>query len=66
MIELDARQRKLVADKLFDAANVAAGAMVFGQFVTDGPFSTAVAIVGLAIWITFVIASVALEGRSRG
>ena len=66
MIEFDARQRTLVADKLFDAANVAAGAMVFGQFVTEGPFSIAVAIVGLVIWITFVIASVALEGRSRG
>ena len=65
MLELDARQRTLIADKLFDAANVAAGAMVFGQFIAEHPFSTSVAVVGLAIWITFVVASVALQGRSR-
>jgi len=65
MIELNAKQRAPVADKLFDAANVAAGAMVFGQFLSDDPFSTTVAILGLGIWITFVVASVALEGRRR-
>jgi hypothetical protein len=46
MIESDAKQRTLIADKLFDAANVAAGGMVFGQFLAERPFSTDLAIFG--------------------
>ena len=65
MIELDAKQRTLIADKLFDAANVAAGGMVFGQVLAERPFSTALAIVGLGIWIILVTVSVGLEGRNR-
>jgi hypothetical protein len=55
----------LAADKLFDAGNVAAGGMVFGQFLADRPFSIALAVTGLAIWLTFFVVSVMLEGRSR-
>ena len=65
MIEFDSRQRTLIADKLFDVANVAAGAMVFGQFVAGRPFSTTLAIVGVVIWITLVGISVGTEGRAR-
>ena len=37
-------------DKLPDTANLALGAMVFGQFLGDRPFSTTVAILGFAMW----------------
>ena len=65
MIELDAKQRTLIADKLFDVANVAAGGMVFGQFLSERPFSNLLATTGLAIWVALFVFSVALQGRTR-
>jgi hypothetical protein len=65
VLDLNSRQRALAADKLFDAGNVAAGGMIFGQFLADRPFSVLLAVTGLAIWIAFFIVSVLLEGRSR-
>ena len=65
MIEFNPKQRTLVADKLFDAANVAAGGMIFGQFVAARPFSTTLAMAGLIVWIAFVSISVGLQGRNR-
>jgi hypothetical protein len=65
MLDWDPRQRSLVADKLFDAGNIAAGGMLFGQFVADRPFSVALGIIGLSIWIICLFTSVALERRSR-
>ena len=51
MVELSEEQRRVVVDKLPDMANVAAGAMVFGQFIGDQPFSITVAAAGVAAWI---------------
>jgi hypothetical protein len=65
MLELRPRQRTLLADKLLDFANVGAGAVVFGQFVAERPFSSESALFGLAIWAALFVFSVALEGRSR-
>ena len=65
MIELDAKQRTLIPDKLFDVANVAAGGMVFGQFLSERPFSILFATTGLAIWVALFVFSVALQGRTR-
>jgi hypothetical protein len=65
VLDLNPRQRTLAADKLFDAGNVAAGGMIFGQFLADRPFSVLLAVTGLGIWLTFFIVSVLLEGRSR-
>ena len=65
VLDWNSRQRALVADKLFDAGNVAAGAMLFGQFVADRPFSFALAVVGIAVWVTFFAVSVGLERRRR-
>jgi hypothetical protein len=47
MLDWNPRQRALIADKLFDAGNIAAGGMLFGQFVSDRPFSFALAVVGV-------------------
>jgi len=65
MLDFNRRQRALAADKLLDVGNVAVGGMVFGQFLADRPFSIALAIVGLSVWVTLFVLSVALEGRSR-
>ena len=56
-------QRRTLADKLPDMANVAVGALVFGQFLGNRPFSPAVAISGAALWIV-VIATVVMLGRT--
>ena len=40
----------MVAEKLLDVANIAAGALIFGQFVTDRPFSVSAAAIGVVIW----------------
>ncbi|HEU5258503.1 MAG TPA: hypothetical protein VFU28_21100 [Vicinamibacterales bacterium] len=65
MIELNSKQRALIADKLFDVANVGVGGMVFGQFLSDHPFSVLLALTGLGIWVTLFVVSVAVEGRTR-
>ncbi len=44
-------ERKLLAEKLLDLANIVAGAMVFGQFVSGQEFSISVFGVGLLITI---------------
>ncbi len=43
-------QRRMLIDKLPDAAHLALGALCFGQFLSDRPFSASLAIGGLAAW----------------
>ena len=50
MLVLNREQRELLADKLLDAANLAAAALFFGQFVTGTPFSFQLPQFGGAIW----------------
>ena len=49
MLELHPQQRTLFAETLRDIANVAGGAMMFGSFLSDRPFSLATAVVGFLI-----------------
>ena len=65
MLDLNSQQRALVADKLFDIANVAAGGMIFGQFVADRRFSVLLAAIGMVICLFVVSISIAISGRSR-
>jgi hypothetical protein len=41
----------MLVDKIPDVANLAVTALCFGQFVSDRPFSPAVALGGLALWL---------------
>ncbi len=50
MLRLNQRQRELLADKLCEFANIAAGALVFGQLFSQS-FSPRLAVAGLALWI---------------
>ena len=63
MLDFDRKQRELLADKMFDAGNVAAGGMVFGQFVADRPFSIPLAVTGFAIWLALLIVSMTFGRR---
>jgi hypothetical protein len=50
MLVSNREQREWLADKLLDAANLAAGGLVFGQFVTGSSFSASVALLGVMSW----------------
>jgi hypothetical protein len=63
MLILQREQRRLLAETVRDIANVAAGAMVFGQFLADQVFSRWLVFGGMAIWIVLVAYALAL---SRG
>lgn len=62
MLELHRNQRDILADRLPDAANVAAGALVFGQFLGERDFSPLLTACGLALWVFFVASAVAPAG----
>ena len=47
MLLLNRAQRSLLAEKLADIGNLAAGALIFGQFLSDYSFS-----LSLATWLT--------------
>ena len=60
MLELNREQRRLIAEKLLDVANIAAGAMIFGQFLSGQSFSSGVAIGGMALWGILLAAAIGL------
>ena len=53
-LELNERQRTVWIDTLSQAANVALAALLFGQFVSDRPFSIIVAVGGFAAWSALI------------
>jgi hypothetical protein len=65
MLRLKPSQRAVLADKLPDAANVVAGGLVVGQAVSGRPFSMALALLGIALWVTLMIVAVLLAPRRR-
>ena len=60
MLVLKDKQRELLADKLPDAGNLAVGALFFGQFLSDRPFSIVMASCGIGAWIALVVEAVIL------
>ena len=63
MLELSPQQRTLFAETVRDIANVAGGAMMFGSFLSDRPFSLASATAGFAVWAAGVTFAISLIGR---
>lgn len=49
---LNAKQRAVLADKVFDTANVAIGALVFGQAIASR-WSPFLMLSGIALWLLF-------------
>jgi len=60
MLLLNRAQRAMLVDLVPDIANVAAGALLFGQVLGERPFSPAIALFGVAIWLVLIGWSVAL------
>ena len=50
MVRLRPGQRRLVVANVPALGNVAAGSLLFGQFLSDRPYSPALAVIGLATW----------------
>jgi hypothetical protein len=66
MLRLDRNQRRVLADKLPDAANAAVAALVFGQLVAGHPVSMAVAVSGTLLWVWLLACALILtEGEER-
>ena len=65
MLRFSQEQRRLIADKVPDVANIAAGALVFGQFIGGRRFSVPLAISGVAAWLALVGWSVFLSRERR-
>jgi hypothetical protein len=64
MLEWNPQQRVLLAETSRDIANLAAGAMVFGQFLVERAFSPWLALLGVAVWGCLVGFALALTGRN--
>ena len=55
MLRWNAEQRHVFVDKLPDAANLVVGALFVGQFLSDRPFSLALALIGFAVWAALIV-----------
>ena len=64
MVGFTKEQRRMLMDKLPDAANLALGALVFGQFLQGRPFSRLLAAAGVAVWFG-LLAWAMLLGREN-
>jgi hypothetical protein len=65
MLELSHDQRRLLIDTLADAANVAAGGLVFGQFLSQRSFSVVLAAAGAGTWVVMLAWSLFLARRRQ-
>ena len=65
MIELNGRQRTVLINTLPQTANVAAGGLLFGQFVGSRQFSMVLALVGLVAWAALIGWSMFLARRNQ-
>jgi hypothetical protein len=50
MLRLTAGQRRVLIDRLPELANFAVASLLFGQFLSDRPFSWGLAVGSLAVW----------------
>lgn len=65
MLRLTKQRRAFLAEKFGDLANLAVGALVFGQAIGQDVFSPGVAIAGMAIWLLLMAYTLALKGERR-
>ena len=67
MLLLNRAQRTVLVDKVPDVANLAIGALSFGQFLADRPFSFTLALSGVAMWVVLMAWAIALaNGGNEG
>ena len=54
MLRLRRQQRRVLIDGLPELANFAVGSLFFGQFLSERPFSLALAAGSMAVWVALV------------
>jgi len=65
MVRLTDAQRTVLTQALPAVAHLALGALVFGQFLREEPYSLSLAVAGIAIWLWFVGMAVAVAGGKQ-
>jgi hypothetical protein len=65
MLRLSDAQRAALTQAFAAVAQLALGALVFGQFLRERPFSFGLAYVGVGIWFWFVGLALAAAGGRR-
>ena len=63
MVRFSARQLVALGQTLRELANLAAAALVFGQFVGEGVLSLSLLAAGTAFWLIVVWLGLLLEGE---
>jgi len=53
---MNENQRKFISDKLGTLGNIAAGALIFGQFLSGEAFRFPLFLFGVVFWITCYLA----------
>ena len=57
---LNSKTRQVWAEKIIDLANIAAGALIFGQFISNKQFSPVLGLIGFILVLTGYIISFVL------
>ena len=65
MLRLRSRQRTVLLEKLPDVANLGIGALLFGQFVSNQPFSPWLGLSGFVIWIALMAIPLLIAGEDE-
>jgi len=63
VIRVNEDHRKLYADKVVDLANIAVGALVFGQILSERGFSFRLTLIGLMLFLSGYLMSYLLLRR---
>ena len=62
MLRWKPRQRAVLVGMLPELANLGVAGLVFGQAISDRPFSWRLVMIGIAIWLCLVFVTVWLSG----
>ncbi len=54
MLRLRPGQRRVLIDRVPELANYIVGSLFFGQFLTERPFSYALAVASVALWFAAI------------
>ena len=65
MLRLTRFQRTVLVETLRDVANVAVAALVFGQALSDRGYSSALAALGICVWLVVVASALVLARREE-
>ncbi|MSO82013.1 MAG: hypothetical protein EXQ53_01765 [Acidobacteria bacterium] len=65
MVKLTDAQRAVLVQAFPAIAHLGLGALVFGQFLRDQPFSWWLAFAGVGVWLWFVSVALVVAGGKR-